>query len=105
MITSQLISKMISEFTNIGFIPPVGIERGAWVVPKWRDSAAILCGTTIDKYFTFHKIYDENSIKILREAIKRIQPDTKVGLSMALSDIQSIPGGKIGREKWHSYFK
>ncbi|WP_462409539.1 glycoside hydrolase family 1 protein [Neobacillus sp. Marseille-QA0830] len=100
-------------FTNIGFIPPVGIGRDAWVAPKWRESAARLCGTTIDKYFTFHMISDEKSINILkethkkaREAIKQIQPDTKVGLSMALSDIQSIPGGEeLAEKKWHSYFK
>jgi beta-glucosidase len=100
-------------FSKIGFIPPVGIERDAWNAPKWRESAAKLCGTTIENYFTFHMISDESSIKILkeahqkaREAIKRIQPNTKVGLSMALSDIQSIPGGEeLAAKKWHSYFR
>jgi beta-glucosidase len=99
-------------FSKIGFIPPVGIERDAWIAPKWRESAAKLCGTTIENYFTFHMISDESSIKILkethlkaREAIKGIQPNTKVGLSMALSDIQSIPGGEnLAAQKWHSYF-
>jgi len=100
-------------FSKIGFIPPVGIERDAWVAPKWRESAAKLCGTTIENYFTFHMISDESSINILKEthqkarqAIKRIQPNTKVGLSMALSDIQSIPGGEeLAAQKWHSYFR
>ncbi|MEH7117790.1 family 1 glycosylhydrolase [Neobacillus vireti] len=100
-------------FSKIGFIPPVGIEREAWAAPKWRESAAKLCGTTIENYFTFHMISDGSSIKILkethqkaREAIKRIQPNTKVGLSMALSDIQSITGGEeIAAQKWHSYFR
>ncbi|MFD2215715.1 glycoside hydrolase family 1 protein [Metabacillus endolithicus] len=99
-------------FSNIGFIPPVGIERDAWTAPKWRESAAKLCGTTFDNYFTFHMISDENSIKILksthkkaREVIKRISPNTKVGFSMALSDIQSIPGGEeLAEKKWQSYF-
>lgn len=100
-------------FSKIGFIAPVGIERDAWEAPKWRESAAKLCGTTIENYFTFHMISDESSISILkeahrkaREAIKRIQPNTQVGLSMALSDIQSIAGGEEWAEKkWHSYFR
>ncbi|MEW9050805.1 MAG: family 1 glycosylhydrolase [Neobacillus sp.] len=100
-------------FSRIGFIPPVGIDRDAWTAPKWRESAAKLCGTTIENYFTFHMISDESSIKVLkqthmkaRDAIKRIQPETKVGLSMALSDIQSIPGGEeLAVQKWQSYFR
>ncbi|MFP3125616.1 family 1 glycosylhydrolase [Ectobacillus funiculus] len=100
-------------FSRIGFIPPVGIEREAWSAPKWRESAAELCGTTIDKYFTFHMISDEESIKLLKEthqkarkAIKQMSPNTKVGLSMALSDIQSIHGGEeLAKAKWHSYFE
>jgi beta-glucosidase len=100
-------------FSKIGFIAPVGIARDAWEAPKWRESAAKLCGTTIENYFTFHMISDESSITILkdthrkaREAIKKIQPNTKVGLSMALSDIQSIPGGEeFAEKKWHSYFR
>jgi beta-glucosidase len=99
-------------FSSIGFIPPVGIERDAWVAPKWRESAAQLCGTTADKYFTFHMISDNKTINILkethkkaREVIKGISPDTKVGFSMALSDIQSISGGEeLAEMKWQSYF-
>lgn len=100
-------------FSRIGFIPPVGMNRDAWTAPKWRESAARLCGTTIENYFTFHMISDEISIKNLkethrkaREAIKRIQPNTKIGFSMALSDIQSIPGGEEEADrKWNSYFR
>lgn len=100
-------------FTNIGFIPPVGISREAWAAPKWRESAAQLCGTTVDKYITFHMISDETTIPLMmeahrkaREVIKRLQPNTKVGFSMALSDIQSIPGGEeLAEQKWQSYFK
>lgn len=100
-------------FSRIGFIPPVGMNRDAWTAPKWRESAARLCGTTIENYFTFHMISDEISIKNLkethrkaREAIKRIQPNTKIGFSMALSDIQSIPGGEEEADRmWNSYFR
>ncbi len=100
-------------FTGIGFIPPVGIDQDAWTAPKWREAAAERCGTTTDKYFTFHMISDEKSMKLLhkahvkaRQVIKDISPDTLVGFSMALSDVQSITGGeKIAAEKWHSYFE
>ena len=99
-------------FSKIGFIPPVGVDRESWIAPKWRESAAKLCGTSIDKYFTFHMISDEKSISLLKEAhrkarkvIKSISPNTKVGLSMALPDIQYIQGGeKVAEEKWNKYF-
>jgi beta-glucosidase len=100
-------------FTSIGFIPPVGIDQNAWTAPQWREAAAKLCGATTDQYFTFHMISDENSMKLLhiahekaRQAIKRISPDTLVGLSMALSDVQFIKGGEdLAAKKWHSYFE
>ncbi|MBB3110934.1 beta-glucosidase [Paenibacillus phyllosphaerae] len=100
-------------FSNIGLIPPVGIAGKAWAAPKWRESAAQLCGTTVDRYITFHMISDEKKIELLKDAhrrarqvIKQLQPDTKVGLSMALSDIQSVPGGEeIAAAKWQQYFE
>lgn len=100
-------------FSNIGFMPPVGIDRKAWMAPKWRESAAHLCGTTVDKYFTFHMISDDVSIALLKEThqkaramIKQISPNTKVGLSMALSDIQHISGGeKHAKKKWYEFFE
>lgn len=99
-------------FSNIGVIPPVGIDTKSWSSPKWRESAAKLCGTTVDQYFTFHMISDEASISILkaahlkaREVIKGIQPNIQVGLSMALSDFQSIPGGEaLAEKKWKDNF-
>ncbi|MBB3113732.1 beta-glucosidase [Paenibacillus phyllosphaerae] len=100
-------------FSNIGLIPPVGIDAAAWSAPKWRESAAALCGTTVDRYVTFHMISDEQKIALLMEAhrlarqtIKRLRPDTQVGLSMALSDVQSVPGGEeVAAHKWQMYFE
>lgn len=100
-------------FSNIGLIPPVGIDGAAWTAPQWRESAAQLCGTTADKYVTFHMISDEKKIGLLMEAhrrarqtIKSIQPNVQVGLSMALSEVQSIPGGeRLAAEKWQQYFE
>ncbi|MDS0525422.1 family 1 glycosylhydrolase [Clostridium sp. SHJSY1] len=105
---------MLQElFVNFNFIPPVGIEAKSWTAPEWRESAAKSCSTTIDKYFTFHMASDEASINIIKDAhrkayvaIKKINPNTKVGLSLALPDIQSIEGGEELAEKtWHKYFK
>jgi len=104
---------MLKEiFSKIGFVPPVGIDRESWVAPKWRQSAATLCGADPSQYFTFHMISDEKSIKLMKEAhkqsravIKKIHPETKVGFSMALPQIDSIPGGELlAKEKWNSYF-
>lgn len=100
-------------FTKIGIVPPVGIDGAAWSAPGWREAAARLCGTTVDNYVTFHMISDEPKIALLQEAhrqardsIKRIQPDTRVGFSMALPDIQSIPGGEaLAEAKWKLIFE
>lgn len=104
---------MLKElFINMDFIPPVGMDAKSWTAPGWRESAAQKCGTTIDQYFTFHMASDELSIEIVkdahrkaREVIKKINPSTKVGLSLALPEIQSIEGGEKYAEKvWHDYF-
>ncbi len=104
---------MLKEiFSKIGFVPPVGIDRDSWIAPKWRQSAAKLCGADPSQYFTFHMISDEKSIQLMKEAhkrsravIKKAQPKAKVGFSMALPYIEAIPGGETNaKEKWASYF-
>jgi beta-glucosidase len=104
---------MLKElFINMDFMPPVGMDAKSWTAPGWRESAAQKCGTTIDQYFTFHMASDEASIEIVkdahrkaREVIKRINPSAKVGLSLALPEIQAIKGGEEQAAKvWHDYF-
>lgn len=100
-------------FTKIGIVPPVGINAAAWAAPGWRESAAKLCGTTVDSYVTFHMISDERTIGLLKQAhqqaravIKQLAPHTQVGWSMALSDIEHIAGGeKLAEAKWEANFK
>ncbi|WP_256761939.1 glycoside hydrolase family 1 protein [Cohnella sp. WQ 127256] len=100
-------------FTKMNIVPPVGIDASYWTAPKWREVSAEQCGTTMDRYFTFHMASDDNSIRIVNEAhilaraaIKAIRPDAKVGLSMALSDMQSIPGGEENaQEAWDAIFQ
>ncbi|GGN99186.1 glycoside hydrolase family 1 protein [Saccharibacillus kuerlensis] len=105
---------MLKEiFATMGFTPPVGIDREAWKAPQWRESAARLCGTTADNYFTFHMASDEASVELIKEvhqearkAIKTVSPDTRVGWSMALSDVQAVPGGEEwAARKWYQYFE
>lgn len=104
---------MLKElFVNMNFMPPVGVDAKSWTAPGWRESAARTCGTTSENYFTFHMASDEASIDIVkeahrkaREAMKRINPQVKVGLSLALPEIQALPGGEEKAAKvWHDYF-
>jgi beta-glucosidase len=100
-------------FVNFNFVPPVGIEAKSWTAPEWRQSSARACGTTLDNYFTFHMASDEAGINIIKvahrkakEVIKRINPNTKVGLTLALPDVQAIEGGEeLAEKKWYGYFK
>ncbi|MCR3759515.1 glycoside hydrolase family 1 protein [Clostridium felsineum] len=100
-------------FVNFNFIPPVGVEAKSWTAPGWRESAAKACGADIENYFTFHMASDEASIKIIKDAhlkakraIKKINPNTKVGLSLALPDVQFVKGGEEkAKEAWQKYFK
>ncbi|PGV53818.1 glycoside hydrolase family 1 protein [Bacillus sp. AFS037270] len=104
---------MLKElFINMNFMPPVGMDAKSWTAPGWRESAAAKCGTTIDQYFTFHMASDVESLEIVkdahrkaREVMKKINPSTKVGLSLALPEIQAIEGGdKQAAKVWHDYF-
>lgn len=104
---------MLKElFINLDFMPPVGMDAKSWTAPGWRESAAQKCGTTVDQYFTFHMASDEESLKIVKDAhckaravMKKINPLTKIGLSLALPDIQAVEGGEEQAAKvWHDYF-
>ncbi|WP_462409548.1 glycoside hydrolase family 1 protein [Neobacillus sp. Marseille-QA0830] len=104
---------MLKElFINMNFMPPVGMDAKTWTAPGWRESAAQKCGTTIDQYFTFHMASDEDSLEIVKDAhrkardvIRKMNPSTKVGLSLALPEIQAIEGGEEQAAKvWHDYF-
>ncbi|MEH7117804.1 family 1 glycosylhydrolase [Neobacillus vireti] len=104
---------MLKElFINMNFMPPVGMDAKSWTAPGWRESAAAKCGTTVDQYFTFHMASDEASLEIVKDAhrkaraaMRKINPSTKVGLSLALPEIQAIPGGEEQAAKvWHDYF-
>jgi len=100
-------------FAMNGIVPPVGIDASAWSAPRWREEAARLCGTTVDRYVTFHMVSDEPTIQLLkkahrqaREVIRRVSPHTRVGWSMALSDIQAYPGGERHAEaRWELVFR
>lgn len=100
-------------FINFDFMPPIGIDAKSWTAPGWRESAARMCGADIEHYFTFHMASDEESLQHVkdshvkaREVIRRCSPSTKVGLSLALPDVQAIAGGEENAEKvWHSYYR
>lgn len=100
-------------FVQMGQTPPVGIEAQSWQAPEWREEAARLCGTTVDRYFPFLSAADEASIAIVKDAhtkaraaIKRVRPGIQVGLTLALPDVQALPGGEARAERvWRDYFR
>lgn len=100
-------------FARMGHLPPVGIEAKSWTAPGWREEAARLCGTTADRYFPFLNASDEASIAIIKDAhvkartaMKRARPDIRVGLTLALPDVQALPGGEeIADRVWQGYFR
>lgn len=100
-------------FASIGQTPPVGIAAESWTAPEWREEAARLCGTTADKYRPFLTASDEASIAVVKDAhvkaraaMKRIRPDIQVGLTLALPDVQALPGGEERAENvWNGYFR
>lgn len=100
-------------FGNLGHTPPVGVDAKAWTAPKWREEAASKCGTTADNYWPFFSAYGERELRILMEAhrkarkvIKRVSPAAKVGLTMALPNVQAAPGGEEQAAKaWTGYFR
>ncbi|GGO06665.1 glycoside hydrolase family 1 protein [Saccharibacillus kuerlensis] len=104
---------MLKElFTNMEFMPPVGMDAKSWIAPGWRESAARACGTTVDRYFTFHMASEAESIAIVmdahrkaRAAMKAIKPSIQIGMSLALPDVQAIEGGEeLAAAAWQDYF-
>ncbi len=94
---------------------PVGINDGEQDV-SWLNQAALAFGldarTEIHPFpFTFVKRgnFVETALaahRMARTTIKRINPKTKVGFSLALHEIQALPGAEAKAEAvWHTLFR
>lgn len=94
---------------------PVGInDKGQ--DSSWLKQAALAFGLETDTQihpfpFTFVKggNFVETALsahRMARTTIKQINPKTKVGFSLALHEIQTVPGGEAKAESlWHTLFK
>lgn len=102
-----------SMFASLGFVPPIGVDVKSWRAPGWRNSAAQACGTDAATYCAFQMAGDERGVATIsaahvaaREVIRRVAPGVQVGLALALSQPQHIPGGEESAARmWHGNFR
>lgn len=102
-----------SMFEQIGMVPPIGIDIDAWRAPAWREAAAKAVGTDALSYCNFQMAGDAQGVAIIqaahvaaREVIRRVAPGVQLGLALALSHTQYLPGGEQQAAKaWHGNFR
>jgi beta-glucosidase len=93
---------------------PVGIQENQDLT--WLQKAALAFGLNknVDIHaFPYTFVKDGNFLETIfeshrkaRAAIKKINPNIKVGFSLALHEIQTQPGGEtIAEEMWHTLFR
>lgn len=100
-------------FSELDIVPPVGVDPGQWRAPAWREAAARACGTDAATYCSFLMAGDAQGQAIVaaahraaRAAIRRVAPGVKVGLSLALSQPQFLPGGEqLAARQWQLNFR
>ncbi len=102
-----------SMFSQLGFVPPIGVDVKAWRAPAWRESAAKACGTDPITYCGFQMAGDARGVATIsaahmaaRAVIRKVAPGVKVGLSLALSQPHMVPGGEQNAARmWHGNFR
>ena len=100
-------------FSELAFVPPVGLDPASWRAPAWREAAAQACGTTAATYCNFLMAGDAQGAATIaaahragREAIRRVAPGVKVGLTLALSQPQYVAGGEsAAARQWQDNFR
>lgn len=100
-------------FSKLGFVPPVGVDVQSWQAPAWREQAARACGTDASTYCSFQMAGDDAGVATIaaahraaRDVIRRVAPSVQVGLSLALSQVQVLPGGEAhAQDAWHRNFR
>ena len=83
--------------TNAGFLPPVGVVQQA----TWWIAAAQTMGAAPDRFAPFLFALSPQAIDIIMaahrrgvEAIKSAAASLPVGITLALQDVQAMPGGE-----------
>src|SRR4051794_229112 len=87
---------------------PVGVGSESAEDPrlKWAQLAAQAFNTTPDRVKPFLMTGGETSKSLIleahersREAVKTASPNSQVGITLAINDIQAVPGGEAEAEK------
>jgi beta-glucosidase len=84
---------------------PVGVSRERATNPfassAWRGPAARELNTTVDKLNPFLFAHSPTAQAVVmeaharaRDAIKAVNPGTRVGITLAVNDVQALPGGE-----------
>jgi beta-glucosidase/6-phospho-beta-glucosidase/beta-galactosidase/imidazolonepropionase-like amidohydrolase len=102
-----------SMFAQMEFVPPIGVDIKSWRAPAWRNAAAKACGTDAATYCAFQMAGDAQGVATIsaahraaRAVIRRVAPNVKVALSLALSAINVLPGGEqSGARSWWGNFR
>ena len=100
-------------FEQLEFVPPIGVDVKAWRAPAWRAHAAQACGTDAATYCAFQMAGDAQGVATIaaahraaRDVIRRVAPGVQVALSLALSQVQVLPGGEQRAARaWHDNFR
>ncbi|PGZ57411.1 hypothetical protein COE58_26135 [Bacillus cereus] len=91
-----------------------GVDQSIWETPIWRQEAARIFGIEDGKGYTgFFMASSLEQTEILkaihqqgRAAIKKASPHTKVDVTFALPNVQSLSGGEeVANRVWHTYFR
>jgi len=98
---------------NAKLVPPVGIEKSTWKTPEWKKESARTLGIESKDYTSFFMASSPEQVEILKQAhqqgraaIKKTSPGTKVGVTLALPNVQSVPGGEeVAKKVWYTYFR
>ena len=110
----DLLAHIMATRTQAENLAPVGIKEDNDL--SWLQKAALAFG--LDKEVEIHAfpytfVKDGDFVgtaleahRLARAAIKRINAETKVGFSLALHEIETLPGGEAKAQKtWHTLFK
>ncbi|MCA9835368.1 MAG: family 1 glycosylhydrolase [Trueperaceae bacterium] len=110
----DLLAHIMASRAQAENLAPVGIKEDNDL--SWLQKAALAFGLDKDAVihpFPYTYVERGNFVEVAleahrqaRAAIRRISPDTKVGFSLALHEIDILPGGEAkAEETWQTLFK
>ncbi len=99
--------------SKLNNIPPIGVNIDKWEPSETQNYVAKSFGIDAKKYVPFLIASTEENLEIIkrshvlaRSKIREVSPNTKVGASFALSDMQYINEGReFAEKKWSVHFR